>query len=85
MREVFRSQPGVTADYIAVCNPETLADLEAVEARTLIALAVWVDKVRLIDNLYVDLFSLEKDEKERAKKEAARKKTGKTGKKGKKS
>jgi pantoate--beta-alanine ligase len=63
MREVVRSQPGTEIEYIAVCNPETLADLEAVEAKTLVALAVRVDEVRLIDNLFIDLVALQKKKK----------------------
>lgn len=70
MREVIRSQPGADIEYIAICHPETLADLEAVEARTLIALAVRIDSVRLIDNFFVDLVNLERKEKERKEKEA---------------
>ena len=81
MREVIRSQPGADIEYITICHPETLADLEAVEARTLIALAVRVDSVRLIDNLFVDLVDLERKERERVKKEAEGKKTGSKGKK----
>ena len=81
MREVIRSQPGADIEYIVICHPETLADLEAVEARTLIALAVRVDSVRLIDNLFVDLVDLERKERERVRKEAEGKKTGSKGKK----
>lgn len=72
MREVIRAQSGAEAEYIAVCHPETLADLEAVEARTLIALAVRIDDVRLIDNLFVDLVGMERQE--RARKDAGGKK-----------
>jgi pantoate--beta-alanine ligase len=81
MREVVRSQSGVDIEYIAVCHPETLADLEAVEAKTLIALAVRIDSVRLIDNLFVDLVDLERKARERAREDAGRKKAGSKGKK----
>lgn len=37
-------------DYVAVCDPETLKDVDQVEGPTLMALAVWVGKTRLIDN-----------------------------------
>jgi pantoate--beta-alanine ligase len=37
-------------DYVSLCDPETLDDVEAVEGQTLLALAVWVGKTRLIDN-----------------------------------
>ncbi len=81
MREVLRAQPGAEAEYITVCHPETLADLEAVEAKTLIALAIRIDGVRLIDNLFVDLVSLERQEKERANKSTGGKKAESKGKK----
>jgi len=37
-------------DYVALCNPETLEDVLNVDGPTLLALAVWVGKTRLIDN-----------------------------------
>jgi pantoate--beta-alanine ligase len=77
MREVIRSQSGVDIDYIAVCHPETLADLEAVELKTLIAVAARVGRARLIDNLLVDLVSLDKKEKLRKAKKAKDAKTPK--------
>ena len=69
MREVIRSQPGVDIDYIAVCHPETLADLEAVELKTLIAVAARIGRARLIDNFLVDLVALDKKEKLRKAKD----------------
>jgi pantoate--beta-alanine ligase len=71
MREVIRSQPGADVDYISICHPETLTDLEAVEFKTLIALAVRIGRTRLIDNLLVDLVVLDKKEKLRKAKKAA--------------
>lgn len=75
MREVIRSQTGADIDYIAICHPETLADLDAVEAKSLIAVAARIGKARLIDNLFVDLVSLDKREKERKAKSSEEKKT----------
>jgi pantoate--beta-alanine ligase len=84
MREVIRSQSGIDVDYISICHPETLADLEAVEFKTLVALAVRIGRARLIDNLFVDLVALDKKEKLRkAKKAAEAKGPGKAVKKGK--
>lgn len=40
-------------DYISVVDPETLADLQRVEQVAVIALAVRLKKVRLIDNILV--------------------------------
>ncbi len=69
MREVIRSQSGADIDYISIVHPDTLADLEAVEAHTLIAVAARIGKARLIDNLLVDLVALDKREKMKAQKE----------------
>ncbi|HDM90351.1 MAG TPA: pantoate--beta-alanine ligase, partial [candidate division WOR-3 bacterium] len=41
-------------DYIEVVDPETLEPLEEIKGRALIALAVWVGRARLIDNLEVE-------------------------------
>jgi pantoate--beta-alanine ligase len=38
-------------DYVVMCDPETLEDVKRVDKPTLLALAVWVGKARLIDNV----------------------------------
>jgi pantoate--beta-alanine ligase len=48
--EFMGSKPHVQIDYIAICDPETLEDVDRVEGPTLMALAVRVGKTRLIDN-----------------------------------
>jgi len=84
MREVIRAQAGVDIDYIAVCHPETLADIEAVELKTLIAVAARIGRARLIDNFLVDLVALDRKEKLRkAKKAKEAKEAKKAPKKGK--
>lgn len=45
------SYPHTKIDYVSVCDPETLEDVDRVEGPTLMALAVWVGKTRLIDNV----------------------------------
>jgi pantoate--beta-alanine ligase len=47
---LIASHPHTRIDYVAVCNPDTLEDVNRVERPTLMALAVWVGKTRLIDN-----------------------------------
>ncbi len=37
-------------DYARLCNPESIEDVSSIEGPTLLALAVWVGKTRLIDN-----------------------------------
>ena len=44
------SHPHVKIDYVSICDPETLEDVDRVEGTALMALAVWVGKTRLIDN-----------------------------------
>lgn len=46
----IRSFPHTTIDYVAFRDPETLEEIHAVNHRSLLALAVWVGKTRLIDN-----------------------------------
>jgi pyruvate/2-oxoglutarate dehydrogenase complex dihydrolipoamide acyltransferase (E2) component len=58
MREVIRAQPGTEIEYLSICHPETLHELDTVEVRTLVALAVRVGRARLIDNTLFDLREL---------------------------
>jgi pantoate--beta-alanine ligase len=44
------SQPSAQVDYIAVVDPETLEDVDVIVDRTLVAVALRVGSVRLIDN-----------------------------------
>jgi pantoate--beta-alanine ligase len=48
--ELIRSYPYTKIDYVTVCDLETLEDVDRVQGPTLMALAVWVGKTRLIDN-----------------------------------
>ena len=48
--ELISSYPYTKIDYIAVCDPKTLENVDRVEGPTLMALVVWVGKTRLIDN-----------------------------------
>lgn len=49
------SHPYTKIDYIEFCDPETLAPVEKIKGRTLLALAVFVGRARLIDNLILEL------------------------------
>jgi pantoate--beta-alanine ligase len=53
MAEVARRSPALTVDYLAVCDPRTLAPLSSVESRAVLLGAVRLGPVRLIDNLTV--------------------------------
>lgn len=48
--KMIRSFPGTEIDYIAICDPETLEDMETIDRPARMALAVKVGKARLIDN-----------------------------------
>ena len=48
--ELIGSYPYTGIEYVALCDPETLEDVNRVEGPTLMALAVRIGKTRLIDN-----------------------------------
>lgn len=54
MVKEIESQPNTRIDYISVCNPETLAPVDKIENRVLLAMAVWLGNTRLIDNILVE-------------------------------
>jgi pantoate--beta-alanine ligase len=54
MRDMIGSEPLARVDYISIVDANTLADLDEIEGETLIALAVYVGKTRLIDNILVN-------------------------------
>lgn len=50
----IRSFPETAIDYICFCDPETLEEVNRIDDRVLLALAVKVGKTRLIDNALID-------------------------------
>jgi pantoate--beta-alanine ligase len=49
--EILGSGPeDMYVDYLCLCDPETLEDVTEIKKRTLMAMAVWLGKTRLIDN-----------------------------------
>ena len=50
MRDLISQRPHTKVQYISICHPETLEELEEVGELALAALAVWVGKARLIDH-----------------------------------
>ncbi len=50
MLDVLRTEPLADPDYVSVADPDTLAELDAVEGRALLSLAVEIEGIRLIDN-----------------------------------
>jgi len=49
-RDLITAQPETHIDYLSICDPETLIDVERIDRPALMALAVKVGKTRLIDN-----------------------------------
>ena len=54
MREVIAAEPLAKIDYIAIVDADTLNDLDTIRGKTLVALAVFIGKTRLIDNIILD-------------------------------
>ncbi len=52
--EIFSAFPEITIDYISICDPVTLDPVKTIEGRTLMALAVALEKIRLIDNTILE-------------------------------
>jgi pantoate--beta-alanine ligase len=52
--QVLREEPTVRLDYLEVVDPETLAPVEEAAAGTLVAVAAFVGKARLIDNVVLN-------------------------------
>lgn len=53
MIELIKSEPLAKVDYVKAVNSITMEDIEKINPQTLIALAVYIGKTRLIDNLIV--------------------------------
>ena len=51
MEKMIRKEKLAKIDYMSICNPQTLEDVEEVKGETLVALAIWIGKTRLIDNI----------------------------------
>jgi pantoate--beta-alanine ligase len=51
---IIKSYPDTEIDYIKICDPETLCDMEIIDRPALMALAVKIGKTRLIDNIILN-------------------------------
>lgn len=51
IKEILQSEPLVKVDYIQICDAQTLQDVDRIEGDVVIALAAYLGKTRLIDNL----------------------------------
>jgi pantoate--beta-alanine ligase len=54
MRKVIQQKKSARIDYIAIVDQNTLEPLKKFSSNCLIALAVWIGKTRLIDNIVIN-------------------------------
>ncbi len=54
MREILEPVERASIDYISIADPKTLAEINDIRQHALISMAVFVDDVRLIDNVLVE-------------------------------
>jgi len=54
MKKIIENQPRAMIDYIKVCHPDSLEDLDRVDSKGLVALAVKIGAARLIDNCLLE-------------------------------
>ena len=54
MTKLMRTAKGLKIDYISICDTETFDEKSIIKGKTLIAVAVYVGKTRLIDNIVVN-------------------------------
>jgi pantoate--beta-alanine ligase len=50
LRQYIAAEPLARIDYVAVCDPQTLREVDELSGTVLAALAVYIGKTRLIDN-----------------------------------
>lgn len=50
VRAEIEKEPLARVEYVQLCHPQSLEEVKKIEGETLLALAVWVGKARLIDN-----------------------------------
>ena len=55
MIEMIESEALAKIDYIEILDFETFQRLKVIQSKTLISMAVYIGKTRLIDNMVIDL------------------------------
>ena len=56
LRDFIVKEPLACIDYVAVCDPDTLEEVEQISGTVLVVLAVYIGKTRLIDNRVVPFY-----------------------------
>jgi pantoate--beta-alanine ligase len=57
IRESILKHPFTDIDYVSICNPFSLEEIETIQGKALLAIAIKVGKTRLIDNWQIDVTS----------------------------
>ena len=65
VRKVVRTASAAKIDYVSVVHPETLEALDTIEDEAVVAVAVYLGKARLIDNMKVRPKVVDVDERNR--------------------
>ena len=55
IRGIIEEENSATIDYVKICDAHTLEDIEEIKSEAIIALAVQIDKTRLIDNRVITI------------------------------
>jgi pantoate--beta-alanine ligase len=55
MSSIVAAEPLARLDYVSVADPDTLVELEVVDEKALLSLAVFFGGTRLIDNIMIDV------------------------------
>jgi pantoate--beta-alanine ligase len=48
--KILTSGPDMRVDYVSICDPDSLEEVDVIQGNVLCAMAVWIGKTRLIDN-----------------------------------
>ncbi len=51
MKEIINAEKSAKIDYITIADAETLEEAKTIDRKVVIALAVWIGRTRLIDNI----------------------------------
>jgi len=54
MRQLIKKKKNAKIDYVAIVDTHNLEPLKKIKRKTLLALAVWIGKTRLIDNIIIN-------------------------------
>lgn len=55
MRRMLEAEPLATVDYVEIRDAGDLSVIDTIQGRVLVALAVFIGRTRLIDNLLVEV------------------------------